>query len=237
MRAQRNTLLLVAAVAALIAASTGGAGAQKLHGGDGAQKLYDRDGAQNFHVSKPSMPTRPGRDGGRHGGWHRGGGWGGPGIVVTIPPAPEIIDDGPDQYVAHRPRRPRPRTATTPRGPSGAPPANERRYLPNEVLIEIANSVSAAQIDALQRRFRLTRIESHTFQLSGTTLFRWRIADRRSVASVVRALEGNALVAAAQPNYRFTLQQNNAKLAHEGDPAQYALAKPHLPQAHAVAKK
>lgn len=228
MRAQRNTLLLVAAVAALIVASTGGAG---------AQKLYGRNGAQNFHVSKPSMPAPPGRDGGRHGGWHHGGGWGGRGIVVTIPPGPEIIGDGLDQYVAHRPRRPRPRTTTTPRGPSGAPPANERRYPPDEVLIEVANSASAAQIDALQRRFRLARIESHRFQLSGTTLFRWRIPDRRLVASVVRTLEGNALVAAAQPNYRFTLQQSDAKPAPEGDPARYQLARLHLPQAHAIAKK
>jgi hypothetical protein len=223
MRVQRQALLLVAVAAALTAVSTGGAG---------AQKFYGRDGAQNFHVSRPSMPTRPGRDGGHH-HWHHGG-WHGPGIVVAIPPGSEIINDGPDQYVAHRPRQPRQRTTTTPRGPSGAPPANERRYLPDEVVIEVANSVSAAQIDALQRRFRLTRIESHTFQLSGTTLLRWRIPDRRSVASVVRALEGNALVAAAQPNYLFALQQSNAKPASEGDPAQYALAK--LRQARTIAK-
>ncbi len=37
----------------------------------------------------------------------------------------------------------------------------------------------------------------------------------------------------AQPNYLFTLQQD-AKAA--GTPAQYALAKLHLPQAHALAK-
>jgi hypothetical protein len=228
MRARRNTLLLVAAVAALIVASTGGAG---------AQKLYGRNGAQNFHVSKPSMPTRPGRDGGRHRGWHPGGGWGDPGIIVAIPPGGAIIDDGPDEYVPHRPRRPRQRMTTTPRGPSGSPSANERRYLPDEVLIEVANSVSAAQIDALQRRFRLTRIESHTFQLSGTTLFRWRIPDRRSVASLVRALERDALAAAAQPNYLFTLQERDTKPAAKGEPAQYQLAKLHLPQAHAIAKK
>jgi subtilisin family serine protease len=40
-------------------------------------------------------------------------------------------------------------------------------------------------------------------------------------------------VASAQPNYLFTLQQTQTK--SEGDPAQYELAKLHLPQAHALA--
>src|SRR4029077_13059568 len=84
------------------------------------------------------------------------------------------------------------------------------------------------------RRHQLTRIESQTFQLSGTTLYRWRIPDRRSVATVVRALERESVVASAQPNYLFTLQQDAAKPA--GADAQYALAKLHLPQAHALAK-
>jgi hypothetical protein len=97
--------------------------------------------------------------------------------------------------------------------PIPALPASGHGYLPDEVVIEVANSVSAAQIDALQRRYRLTRVESHKFQLSGTTLFRWRIPGGRSVTSVARALEQDALVAAAQPNYLFA------------------------PQAHAIAKK
>jgi subtilisin family serine protease len=223
--AQRNALLLVAAVAALTAGSTDGAG---------AQKRFSRDGAQNFHISKPPMPAQPGRDGGRH-HWHHGG-WHGPGIVVGIPPDGEIVDDGPVEYVPHRARRSRQHTTTTQRDPSSAPPVNEHRYLPDEVVIEVASSVSTAQIDALQSRFRLARIESHRFQLSGTTLFRWRIPDRRSVASVVRALEGDAVVASAQPNYLFTLQQSKAQPAPEGNPAQYQLAKLRLPQAHTIAK-
>ena len=124
----------------------------------------------------------------------------------------------------------------TQRGTSGVPSANERRLVPDEVVVEIANSVSPQQIDALQRRHRLTRIESQTFQLSGTTLLRWRIPDRRSVATVVRALEADRTVAPAQPNYLFTLQQDETRAAPEGDAAQYELAKLHLPQAHTLAK-
>jgi len=78
----------------------------------------------------------------------------------------------------------------------------------NEVVIELSNAVSEQQVDALQRRLRLTRIESQTLQLSNSTFYRWRIPDSRSIASVVRALESDRLVASAQPNYRFALQEN-----------------------------
>ena len=88
-----------------------------------------------------------------------------PGIIVGLPQGyptgPYIVDDGPSG-----PRR----TQANRRGASGAPPANERRLLPDEVVIELPNSVSAQQIEALQRRHRLTRLESQAFQLSGTTL-------------------------------------------------------------------
>jgi hypothetical protein len=80
--------------------------------------------------------------------------------------------------------------------------------MPKQVVIELSNTISEQQVDALQRRLQLTRIESQTFQLSHSTFYRWRIPDSRSVASVVRALEGNLLVASAQPNYRFALQEN-----------------------------
>ncbi len=45
------------------------------------------------------------------------------------------------------------------------------------------NSVSVLQVEALQRRFGLARLESQTFQLSNSTLYRWRILDRRSVTA------------------------------------------------------
>ncbi len=211
---------LICLVATLALAPTDGAHAQK----------FNRGPSSNIGVSRPpGGPDGPSRGGG---GFHDGGfGWGGivPGIVMTVPqgyPDDVFIDDG-----QAGPRRPQ---QSNRRRPSGAPPTNERRLVPDEVVIELSNSVSAQQIDALQRRFRLTRIESQTFQLSNTTLYRWRIPDRRSVATVVRALEGDRRVASAQPNYLFILQQNETK--SEGDPAQYELAKLHLPQAHAIAK-
>ncbi len=215
LRMQRNAMLVIAAVA--LAASSGEAS---------AQKTFSRGGAQTVNTSKPTISTPPVR-GGNGGGYH-GGGWRGPGIIVAVPPygGGGFIDDGP-------PGGPR-RSAGSGRGPSGAPPAGERRLVPDEVLIAVGNNATPAQIEALQRRFRLAPIEQQSFQLSGTTLYRWRIPDRRSVTNVVRALERESVVASAQPNYLFTLQQDTAKPA--GDDTQYALAKLHLPQAHALAK-
>ena len=79
--------------------------------------------------------------------------------------------------------------------------------IPHEVLTEVANSVSKTTIHALQRRHSLTRIEARKFRFLGTTLYRWRIADRRPPDLVARELRGEDVVASAQPNYRFKLRR------------------------------
>ena len=95
-----------------------------------------------------------------------------PGIIVSLPqgypPNGPFIDDG---TVNDGPSGPT-RSQSSRRRPSGAPSANERRLVPDEVVIELPNSISAQQIDALQRRHRLTRLESQAFQLSGATFYR-----------------------------------------------------------------
>src|SRR5262249_46695039 len=96
----------------------------------------------------------------------------------------------------------------------------------------LPSNLSARALDQLALRHRLTRLESQSIGLIGSTFHRWRISDGRAVADVVRALEADAGVSAAQPNYRFALQQGAA--ASAADPGQYALAKLRLPQAHRV---
>ena len=72
---------------------------------------------------------------------------------------------------------------TSRRARSGVPPANERRYLPDEVVIEVAGVLTERRIQALA---------SHppdpagiaAVALTGTTLFRWHIPDGRYVAAV-----------------------------------------------------
>jgi subtilisin family serine protease len=228
MRTQRNALLCLVAVATLTLATADDAF---------AQKSFGRSVSPNIGGSRPQGPS----GGGNYGGGGYRGGWGVavPGVLMAIPgmvPAQGgqyYVDDGANYGGGPGPRQ----SQNSPRrGLSGAPSANERRLVPDEVVIEISNTVSPPAIDALQRRFRLTRIESQAVQLTGTTLYRWRIPDRRSVTTVVRALEGDATVASAQPNYLFVLQQNGSAAATEGDPAQYELAKLRLPQAHAITK-
>ena len=205
--------------------------------------------------TKGMGPTYGGRGNGGSrgaGGYGHGGGYGRvlggvigaalPGILMSLPaygaPADPVIDD--PTYANNPSPGRQPPQRTTRRGPSNVPPANERRMVPDEVVIEMPSATGQAQINALQIRHGLARIESQTFQLSGTTLYRWRIPDRRSVAAVVRELEGDAVVGSVQPNYLFRLQEDEPKAAGntpaEGDPAQYELAKLHLPQAHAITK-
>lgn len=257
MRMQRGALLCLAAVASLTFAAADAAFAQRASGRGPSLNVRSsqprgqltnigtgrlRGPTTNIRTSKPRGPTPTiATRSPRGGGDYRGGGrWGMavPSVLLAIPQmgpprGGQFIDDGP---LAPGPGRQPQRTSR--RGPSGAPPANERRLVPDEVVIEVANSVSPQTIDALQSRFRLARIEQRSFQLTGTTMYRWRIPDRRSVATVVRALETDAVVASAQPNYLFTIQQNETKTTETktaGDPAQYELAKLRLPQAHALA--
>ena len=258
MRAHRQSLLALTAVAVL----------SSVLAGDGFAQSYNSNNAKtNYAVGKTKVlprgktsrfaPVR--RNGARFVApqgnvvvtmpprGHRGGYYGGgtysrghvpgyfEGPLQPLPPSDlEIIDGGDVDNLPQGPNR-GPQRATR-RSRSGVPPANERRMVPDEVVIEVSNTVSAQQIEAMQRRHQLTRIESQSFQLSGTTMFRWRIPDRRSVAAVVRALEADGIVASAQPNYLFTTRQSGDSAVNEGDAAQYLLAKLHLTQAHTIAK-
>ena len=116
--------------------------------------------------------------------------------------------------------------------PSRVPLAGEQRFVATEVLVALPSNFTPQALDTLARRHRLVRVESQAIGLTGTTFHRWQISDQRSVADVVRALEGDTGVRAAQPNYRYTLQQTQAGAAGE---YQYALAKLRLPEAHRLA--
>jgi len=117
---------------------------------------------------------------------------------------------------------------------SRVPPPGERRFIANEVLLGLPSGLSERALDLLARRHRLTRVEAHRLNITGTTFHRWRITDRRSVADVVRALEADTSIRIAQPNYQFTLQQK-ARVAVPDRAAQYALTKLRVPEAHRFA--
>lgn len=161
---------------------------------------------------------------------------GGPAIVVMPPGGfgpPSVVPPGAPPPGARGPSTPL-------RAVTGVPPANERRYVPDEVVIEVAGTPPPQSADALARRFRLTRIESLNLPAAGITIFRWRIPDRRSVPAVIRQLEADRFIRAVQPNYLYTLSQTQTASAPPdaplGDPAQYALGKLRLGQAHGIAQ-
>ena len=115
------------------------------------------------------------------------------------------------------------------------PSAGERRFLANEVVLDIPN-IPAPTLDAIAQRHRLTLIGSRSLALTGHTLYRWRVDDGRPVADVIRALAGEQRLSAAQPNFTFTLQQQQSRPPpSEGDPAQYAVARLRLAEAHRLA--
>jgi subtilisin family serine protease len=131
-----------------------------------------------------------------------------------------------------------------PRPGTGVPPANDRSYVPDEVLIELATNTTDETAEALARRARLTQLESFDFDLAGTKLYRWRIQDpdRRTVPAVIRELERTPGVISASANFIARLQDDTStELAKTTEPStspleQYALAKLQLPQAHALAR-
>jgi hypothetical protein len=86
----------------------------------------------------------------------------------------------------------------------GVRPADER-YVRDEILIQLASSVPSETIDALGRRLRLNRAAS--FTANNITTFRWKILDGRPVPAVIRSLEAEPIVLAAQPNYSYQLGQ------------------------------
>ena len=134
-------------------------------------------------------------------------------------------------------------------GFTGVPPRGETRFITNEMVFHVPPNVPPATVDAAARRLGLVTVASHNLSLSGGTLLHFRIDNGRPVSDVVRELEGQN-IGVAQPNYVYRLQQDARTPAPlslappslaalpplpNGDPAQYAVAKLHLTEAHKIA--
>ena len=102
------------------------------------------------------------------------------------------------------------------------------------VVAEIDGALTVAQADELARRHGLARLESRNFPLIDATIGLFRITDSRSVDAASRDFANDVSVRSAQPDFHYFVQDQKAALT-EGDPAQYALAKLRLPEAHQLA--
>ena len=113
--------------------------------------------------------------------------------------------------------------------------ALNQRTITGEIVAEIDSSLSVTQTDELARRHGLARLQSQNFPLIGATIGLFRITDHRSAQTVSRELATEASIRSVQLNFHHFLQEQKTALT-EGDPAQYALAKLRLPQAHTLAR-
>jgi hypothetical protein len=125
---------------------------------------------------------------------------------------------------------PRSQNAGAPRR-NTAQAAVNLRYLNDQVVAE----VDTAQADDVARRHRLSRIGSQELPFMGSAISLFRITDRRSVENVRTELAADSSVRSVHLNFRYVLQDQKSVPA-EGDPAQYALAKLRLPEAHALSR-
>ena len=128
------------------------------------------------------------------------------------------------------------------------PSASERRYAPDEVLVTTKGAVSPAALRRLEAALGLTPVTVAHIDLLDADVRLFRLRPGSSVAATIRALRGQKLVAEAEPNFAFELQDDphpaeskpdkaappEAKAPDRATPVQYAVAALHLDEAHRV---
>jgi subtilisin family serine protease len=103
----------------------------------------------------------------------------------------------------------------------------------NRIVAELEGNLSAEQAEVLGRRHGLRRLSSQAFPLIGATIGLFQITEGRSYEAASRDFAAAGGVVSVQRDYRYLLQEQKAGQV-EGDPAQYALAKLRLPEAHTL---
>jgi len=120
-------------------------------------------------------------------------------------------------------------------------PAAGQRFVPDEVILSLAER-AAGREGTIAATHSLQPLESFRVGLTGRLIYRWRITNGTSVAATIRSLARDTRVASAQPNFLYTVQQSvqgsttpSDNSVSAGDPAQYAVQKLHLVEAHQLA--
>lgn len=175
------------------------------------------------------VPPRDGENPPRHPIWSR---WPHHPIIGGLP----VVSPGPSGIADTPPAPPNAPPSSAGGAATAAiniPPAAERRFVPDQVLVSFAANVPQQAIVNFAQGQRLALLGIHRLPLINTVLYQFRITDQRAVPAVLGGLQGDARVGAAQPNYLYTLQADGQGAA-TGDPAQYVVAKLHLTEAHAI---
>jgi subtilisin family serine protease len=183
----------------------------------------------------------------------------GPPVVGVAVATPGPVGAGPSSAGPLRP----PSGGTTVAQRGGITFPSDNRYVKDEVLLEVVGQISPQQSNAIAARNRLTRVESFYSPLTNTTIFLWKITDGRSVRTVLSQLGREQVLYAGQPNFIYRSGQaaagqdaaaggtfapqpqatpqptpavaTAAARPAAGDPAQYALTKLRIGEAHGLA--
>jgi len=119
---------------------------------------------------------------------------------------------------------------------NGMPPAGEDRFRPDELVVVFGPGVSPNAIAAFQAAQGLTTIRSHRINLVGAQVHQFRIANGQNVPDAIRALQELQQVAFVQPNYLYSLQDQQTAGSSGAAISQYAIERLNLQPAHALAK-
>lgn len=87
------------------------------------------------------------------------------------------------------------------------PAMDENRFVPDEVLFELAPN---AEADAVLRRYGATLIARQRFELAGVTIIRAKLEAGRDLRAVLTQMADDTSIAGAQPNFLFNLQQGSS---------------------------
>ena len=130
------------------------------------------------------------------------------------------------------------------------PPPGETRFVKDHLVLEFAaNEPGIAQ---LLRRHGLILLSQTTFTLTNSMFVQVRIANRRPVGVALQGLRNEVALLSGQPDYLYRSSQDQraaqpeppkvtpavataAAIPAGGDPAQYALAKLRIGEAHTIA--
>ena len=124
------------------------------------------------------------------------------------------------------------------------PPPNETRLKTDEVMVQIRTDIGVERLRAAVANLGVSILASEDLTILGSTAVRLHIDDGRTPAEVIRALAAVQMVAVAQPQYVYNLDQASGAPApsssrsdgQPGDAAQYILQKLSLGDVHRMVR-
>ena len=124
------------------------------------------------------------------------------------------------------------------------PPPNETRLKTDEVMVQIRTDIGVERLRAAVANLGVSILATEDLTILGSTAVRLHIDDGRTPAEVIRALAAVQMVAVAQPQYVYNLDQaagapapsSSRSEGQPGDAAQYILQKLSLGDVHRMVR-